>query len=91
MKIFFDELLKWIHNKQECLDSVAGSNKEKGAKIIWFGVSERGFKLKTTLHGEILKSMVNNVVLFSWLVTSNHDILKQLEWQIWVNFSTCRI
>ena len=25
--------------------------KKKGAEIIGFGVSERGFKLKTTLHG----------------------------------------
>ena len=25
--------------------------KKKGAEIIEFGVSERGFKLKTTLHG----------------------------------------
>ena len=53
MKIFFVKLLKWVHNKQECLDSVPGEQR-KGAKIIWFGVSERGFKLKTTLHGEIL-------------------------------------
>ena len=26
----------------------------KGVKIVWFGVSERGLKLKTTLHGDIL-------------------------------------
>ena len=25
--------------------------KKKGAEIIWFGVSGRGFKLKATLHG----------------------------------------
>ena len=31
-------------------DSVR-ENKEKGVKIVWFSVSERGPKLKTTLHG----------------------------------------
>ena len=24
--------------------------KKKGAEIVWFGISERGFQLKTTLH-----------------------------------------
>jgi len=27
--------------------------KKKGVKIVWFGVSERGPKLKTTLHGDL--------------------------------------
>ena len=35
-------------------ESVLGSaprrTKKMGTEIIWFGVSERGFKLKTTLH-----------------------------------------
>ena len=35
-------------------------NKEKGVKIVWFGVSERGPKLKTTLHGDLLL-MVDNI------------------------------
>ena len=44
-----------------CLDSVR-ENKEKGVKIVWFGVSERGPKLKTTLHGELLL-MVDRVII----------------------------
>jgi len=28
--------------------------KKKGVKIVWFGVSERGPKLKMTLHGDLL-------------------------------------
>ena len=31
-------------------------------KIVWFGVSERGPKLKTTLHGDLLL-MVDNTVI----------------------------
>ena len=42
-------------------------NKEKGVKIVWFGVSERGPKLKTTLHGDLLL-MVNNIIYLDALI-----------------------
>ena len=35
-------------------------NKEKGVKIVWFGVSERGPKLEATLHGDLLLMVDNN-------------------------------
>ena len=34
-----------------CLRLRQGEQRTKGVKIVWFGVSERGSKLKTTLHG----------------------------------------
>ena len=54
---FYENILcltwKWIHNTRGCLWLHRGELR-KAVKIVWFGVSERGLKLKTTLHGDIL-------------------------------------
>ena len=34
-------------------DVVEAEASLSGVEIIWFGVSERGFKMKTTLHGAL--------------------------------------
>ncbi len=44
-------------------DSV-GEKKEKGVKIVWFGVSERGLKLTTTLHGDLLLMVDKSVCMY---------------------------
>ena len=36
---------------QGCLRLRQGEQRSKGVKIVWFGVSERELKIKTTLHG----------------------------------------
>ena len=46
--------------------------KKKGVKIVWFGVSERGPKLKTTLHGDLLL-MADKYICSLWPA-------KRLDW-----------
>ena len=53
---------KWIHNTGGFVYDSVRENKEKGVKIVWFGVSKRGPKLKTTLHRDLLL-MVDNYTL----------------------------
>ena len=36
---------------QGCLRLRQGEQRSKGVKIVWFGASEGGPKIKTTLHG----------------------------------------
>ena len=61
MKIFLLNL-KWFTINKSVYTPLS-ENKEKRAEIVWFGfVSERSFRLKTTLHrgGGVLMLMVDN-------------------------------
>ena len=60
--------------------------KKKGVKIVWFGVSEREPKLKTTLHGDLLL-MVDKYICSLWpakrLDRSSAEFFCGHLWIIW--------
>ena len=55
--------------------------KKRGVKIVWFGFSERGPKLKTTLHGDLLL-MVDKCIFFKTL----QQICSQGTGRTWVAY-----